>query len=202
MLEELSVSRGGKPRFGILGGSGPEAGADLFLKLVAIHRATLGTAYKSDRDAPDVVLWSVSGIGGPRGAADITPGNPGYDRTWDALAAAIVEIVPQVDYFCIACNQVCSLFYARVFGAYVGMMWHCVQRQMHCFEVRVREVLESLGAPQSMFVSMIEATIERCRQASTVVSAGTFARVPMQFNYLASGALNARLVLNALRGAC
>ena len=55
-----------KPRVGIIGGSGPEAGADLFLKLQAAHRARLGAAYATDRDALDVLLWSVSGVGGPR----------------------------------------------------------------------------------------------------------------------------------------
>jgi hypothetical protein len=47
--------------------AGPaQAGADLFRKLLRLHRARLGAGYRSDRDAPDVLLSQVpAGLGGP-----------------------------------------------------------------------------------------------------------------------------------------
>ena len=46
------------------GGSGPEAGADLFLKVLEAHRAALGEAYTGDADAPAILLTQVPAIGG------------------------------------------------------------------------------------------------------------------------------------------
>ena len=54
-----------QPVLGIIGGSGPEAGADLFHKVLAVHRRKLGSFYTSDRDAPNLLLSSVADLGGP-----------------------------------------------------------------------------------------------------------------------------------------
>uniref|UniRef100_A0A7S4EGR7 Aspartate racemase n=1 Tax=Pseudo-nitzschia australis TaxID=44445 RepID=A0A7S4EGR7_9STRA len=126
---------------GIIGGSGPEAGADLFGKVLALHRKKLGKAYKSDRDAPDIVLMSVSNLGGPRTAIDIEPGNlkGTYEQCLAALDDTIRKIVPLVDYFCVACNT------------------------LHMFESQIREALLDLGRNPSMFVSMISSTIDTCQ---------------------------------------
>ena len=80
-------------RIGILGGSGPEAGGDLFRKVLAAHRAALGAGYRGDMDAPDILLSQVSGIGGGTMA-----------ERWPPLAAAVVEIAPLVCCFSVACN--------------------------------------------------------------------------------------------------
>jgi catechol 2,3-dioxygenase-like lactoylglutathione lyase family enzyme len=58
-----------KPRLGIIGGSGPDAGADLFAKVLGCHRERLGASYAGDEDAPDIVLLQASGIGGGRGVS-------------------------------------------------------------------------------------------------------------------------------------
>ena len=80
-------------RIGIIGGSGPEAGADLFLKVLAAHRAQLGDAYLGDASAPNVLLSQVAAIGG---------GTP--DEKWTALSAAVLELAPLVAAFSVACN--------------------------------------------------------------------------------------------------
>lgn len=131
---------GDRTRIGILGGSGPEAGADLFGKVLKQHRAKLGAAYKTDQDGPDVVLSSCPGIGGPRGKADIVPGSPSYERTWRAMRVAVLELAPMVDRFCVVCNQ------------------------LHCFEPLIRDLLSSNGHDPAMFVSIIAATSEHCKE--------------------------------------
>jgi hypothetical protein len=64
---------------GIIGGSGPEAGVDLMSKILRAHRSELGERFRTDRDAPNVLLMSVSQVGGPRTAADIAAGSPRYE---------------------------------------------------------------------------------------------------------------------------
>lgn len=46
----------GRRSIGILSGSGPEAGVDLWGKILAANRALLGSAYRGDIDAPRVQL--------------------------------------------------------------------------------------------------------------------------------------------------
>lgn len=130
-----------KKVIGIIGGSGPEAGADLFGKVVTLHRKKMGKAYKSDRDAPDILLASVSDLGGPRTAIDVEPGNAKgtYEQCLTALVDTIRKIVPLVDVFCVACNT------------------------LHMFESKIRETLLDLGRSPSMFLSMISSTIEACK---------------------------------------
>ncbi len=48
---------------GIVGGSGPEAGADLLTKVFAAHRQAVGPAYRGDIDAPRVHLVSEPELG-------------------------------------------------------------------------------------------------------------------------------------------
>eukprot|EP01051_Picozoa_sp_SAG22_P007272 SAG22_NODE_506_length_9643_cov_5.853206_2_plen_307_part_00 len=131
-----------KTRIGILGGSGPEAGADLFVKILHAHRRKVGAGgYTTDRDAPDIWLASESSIGGPHSAAeDILPGSPGHEPLWTALSTAIVDLAPQVDCFCVCCNQ------------------------LHTFEGRIRGLLAGIGEPAGKFVSIIEVTTAHCKK--------------------------------------
>jgi aspartate racemase len=131
-----------KKVIGIIGGSGPEAGADLFGKILALHRKRLGHAYRSDRDAPDILLLSVSGIGGPRTARDIDPNDPNgtYKESLAALVEAVRTIVPLVDAFAVACNTI------------------------HMFEPHIRDTLLGLGCDPSVFVSMISSTTDACKE--------------------------------------
>jgi len=130
-----------KKVIGIIGGSGPEAGADVFLKVLALHRSKLGTLYRSDRDAPNILLMSVAGLGGPRTSIDLEPGNPEgtYDESLKSLIETVEKMLPLVDAFCLACNT------------------------LHAMEPLIRETLFFRSKDQSMFVSMIGATIRACQ---------------------------------------
>ena len=74
-------SAAGVGRIGIIGGSGPEAGVDLFVKVLSAHRAKLGAAYTGDASAPNILLTQVSAIGG--GSAE---------EKWAALSSAVLEV--------------------------------------------------------------------------------------------------------------
>jgi hypothetical protein len=54
------------------------------------------------------------------------------------MRAAVLEMAPMVDRFCVACNQ------------------------LHCFEPLLRDLLESNGHDPAMFVSMVSATERHC----------------------------------------
>jgi len=126
---------------GIIGGSGPEAGADLFGKILARHRSKMKDSYISDRDAPNILLWSVSELGGPRTKVDLEPGNPNgtYDASLKALLETVAKMAPLVDVFGIACNT------------------------LHVFEPHIRSELKKLGHDPSMFISIIETTLLACQ---------------------------------------
>ena len=94
-----------KKRIGVICGSGPEAGMDMFQKLLLIHRQKLGERYRSDKDAPDIIVTSVSSIGGPRTANDLVDGTTDCQQTCLNLKDAIIDMVPYVDCFCICCHQ-------------------------------------------------------------------------------------------------
>lgn len=129
-----------KKVIGIIGGSGPEAGLDLFQKILETHRRRLGKLYRSDRDAPNIVLMNVPGIGGPRKAIDVTPGKGTYDESLQALMEAIQKIVPLVDVMCVACHT------------------------LHVFEPQIKKILHSMGKdPSSFFVSMVGVAIKACK---------------------------------------
>ena len=70
--------------------------------------------------------------------ADVLPGSASYVRTWRAMRAAVLELAPMVDRFCVACNQ------------------------LHCFEPLIRDLLASNGHDPAMFVSIIAATAAYC----------------------------------------
>ena len=123
----------------IIGGSGPEAGTDLFTKVVTLHRKRLGNFYKSDRDAPNILLLSVSDLGGPRTKIDCEVGIEGYERSLLALLQTIKKILPLVDVFCVACNT------------------------LHIFESNIIELLVSMGKDPSIFISMIKSTTKVCK---------------------------------------
>ena len=130
-----------KKVIGIIGGSGPEAGADLFGKVLALHRTKLGHSYRSDRDAPNIVLMSVADLGGPRTSIDLEPGNS--EGTYDASLTALIETVrtmlPLVDVFSLACNT------------------------LHTMEPQLLESISNAGRDPSVFCSMVGATIRACK---------------------------------------
>ncbi|QKT04629.1 aspartate/glutamate racemase family protein [Ectothiorhodospiraceae bacterium 2226] len=86
-------------RLGIITGAGPEAGLDLWSKMLAANRAMLGAAYRGDLDAPDVTVFSVPELG----LAMDLEGNE--ERLWEVLRQTLLTMdAAGVDLFCIACN--------------------------------------------------------------------------------------------------
>lgn len=93
-----------KGRIGIIGGSGPEAGLDLFSKVLVANRKHLGESYRGDCDGPNVVVTSQAALAGPHGTFDMVPCLERKGSLWTALEAVVEQLAPQVDYFCICCN--------------------------------------------------------------------------------------------------
>lgn len=85
-------------RLGIIAGSGPEAGMDLWAKVLHHNRAMLGTRYEGDVHAPHVIIASVPELGHSMEL------EKREEQVWCALEHAARQISPQVDYYVIACN--------------------------------------------------------------------------------------------------
>ncbi len=83
---------------GIIAGSGPEAGMDLWAKVVAQTQKQLGDGFRGDIDAPRVVIVSEPQLGL---SMDLRQNEA---DTWVALEQTVRQIAPQVDVFAIACN--------------------------------------------------------------------------------------------------
>jgi len=89
-------------RLGIITGSGPEAGIDLWSKVLHEQRRVLGSSYRGDVDAPDVTVLSVPELGHSMELPDTA------DLVWSHLQPACKRLASQVDRFAIACN---TLYY-------------------------------------------------------------------------------------------
>ncbi|WP_150117158.1 asparaginase domain-containing protein [Arthrobacter sp. ERGS1:01] len=85
-------------RLGIITGSGPEAGLDLWSKVLRHNRAMLGELYQGDTDAPFVIIASVPELGHSMEL------ETQEERVWLALERTARQMAPQVDYYVIACN--------------------------------------------------------------------------------------------------
>ena len=138
-----------KKRIGIICGSGPDAGMDMFSKLLRIHRENLGPEhYKSDKDAPNIMMLQVSQIGGPRTKDDLVQGTKDCQQTWNDLKGAIIELAPLVDCFCICCHQ------------------------LHFFENQIRNLLEDeMNELPDKFVSFVQVTSKYLVDANTRLTA-------------------------------
>lgn len=87
-----------RKKIGIITGSGPEAGVDLWQKVLEENKAILKDQYKGDLDAPDVTILSVPQLGHSMEL------EKNYDMVWQTLQKAVEDISKHVDYFVIACN--------------------------------------------------------------------------------------------------
>lgn len=87
-----------RSRIGIITGSGPEAGIDLWHKVLRANRRLLGSRYAGDLDAPEVVIVSVPELGL---SMELERNDA---QVWRALRRAAEQIAPQVDHYGIACN--------------------------------------------------------------------------------------------------
>ena len=97
------MSSSGPRRIGIITGSGPEAGLDLWQKVLEENRLAHGLDFRGDIDAPDVTVLSIPELGYSMDLPETT------SRVWTALADACERIAPQVDVFAIACNTLYAL---------------------------------------------------------------------------------------------
>ncbi len=87
-----------RKKIGIITGSGPEAGIDLWEKVLAENKIYLKNNFNGDLDAPEVTIFSRPELGYSMEL------EKNYVAVWKTLKLAIEEIVPHVDYFAIACN--------------------------------------------------------------------------------------------------
>src|SRR5690606_5451276 len=85
-------------RIGIIAGAGPEAGIDLWQKILLHNRALHGSSFRGDLSAPEVTVHSIPVLGL---AMDIST----HEHTlWMELEKALLSLDRSVDYVCIACN--------------------------------------------------------------------------------------------------
>lgn len=85
-------------RVGIIAGAGPEAGIDLWQKILLHNRALHGSSFRGDLSAPEVTVHSIPVLGL---AMDIST----HEHTlWMELEKALLSLDRSVDYVCIACN--------------------------------------------------------------------------------------------------
>jgi aspartate racemase len=87
-----------KAVLGIIAGSGPEAGVDLWQKILVANRIGLNERFRGDIDAPRLVILSEPTLGF---SMDLVANR---ERVWASLRRCCESIAPQVDYFAIACN--------------------------------------------------------------------------------------------------
>lgn len=90
-----SVSRN---KIGIITGSGPEAGLDLWSKLLQANRAMHGEAFRGDLDAPSVTILSEPELGL---SMELDAND---EAVWACLKQSAEAIALRVDYYAIACN--------------------------------------------------------------------------------------------------
>ena len=90
--------KGIRLRIGIIAGSGPEAGIDLWSKVLIANREILSERFGGDIDSPPVVIFSEPVLG----LSMDLPAN--HETVWTCLEQAVLNIAPHVDVFTIACN--------------------------------------------------------------------------------------------------
>jgi aspartate racemase len=93
-----------KGKIGIIAGSGPEAGLDLWRKILDANRRLLGPNFHGDLDAPSVTIYSIPELGL---SMDLQKNE---DLVWTYLESNIQELAQRVDLICVACN---TLHYFR-----------------------------------------------------------------------------------------
>lgn len=92
------LSRDARRIIGVIGGSGPEAGADLFVKIIEETKALLGDQYLGDLDGPEVYVASIPDLG-------LSMELPQNDKiVWPLLENTFTRLAESCDYIAIACN--------------------------------------------------------------------------------------------------
>lgn len=101
MITQSPIERSAGPRdrvIGIITGSGPEAGIDLWQKMLAVQRTRLGLGFRGDLDAPHIVAFSVPELGR---SMDLRRHEA---EVWATLKQACLDIADHCTHFAIACN--------------------------------------------------------------------------------------------------
>eukprot|EP00397_Hematodinium_sp_SG-2012_P010213 GEMP01010322.1.p1 GENE.GEMP01010322.1~~GEMP01010322.1.p1 ORF type:complete len:261 (+),score=52.20 GEMP01010322.1:59-841(+) len=93
-------------RIGIITGSGPQAGIDLWQKILLLNQEAIERErrYGGDADAPHVIVHSVPKIGGPHFVSKLEKSSPEYEPLMKALQDTIILISRDCDVFCICCH--------------------------------------------------------------------------------------------------
>lgn len=87
-----------RKKIGIITGSGPEAGIDLWQKILDENKDFLKDDFTGDLDAPNVTIVSIPELGHSMEL------EKNYNKVWHILEDAVKDICKRVDYFAIACN--------------------------------------------------------------------------------------------------
>lgn len=95
-----ALPRRAAPRatIGIVAGSGPEAGLDLWGKVLVRNAAAFGADFRGDLDAPRVVVLSEPTLGLSMDLAN------NVDVVWESLRQTAARMAVQTDAWTIACN--------------------------------------------------------------------------------------------------
>lgn len=88
----------GRKAIGIITGSGPEAGLDLWHKVLQANKKLLGEGYQGDLDAPEVNVISVPELGL---SMELERND---DQVWQVLSNTAERLAQSADYYAIACN--------------------------------------------------------------------------------------------------
>ena len=96
-----------RPRLGIITGSGPEAGMDMWAKLLDENRRRLGQAFRGDLDAPALSIISDPELGLSMELQKTE------QQVWNALRQDVLALDGKVAAFTIACNTL-NLFADRI----------------------------------------------------------------------------------------
>ena len=83
---------------GIITGSGPEAGLDMWSKVLKANKSLMGEAFAGDLDAPTVSIISEPLLGL---SMELEKNDT---QVWQTLSKVANEVALQTDYYAIACN--------------------------------------------------------------------------------------------------
>lgn len=87
-----------RARLGIITGSGPEAGLDMWQKVLRANKNIMGEHFAGDLDAPHVSIISEPLLG----LSMELEKNDG--KVWQTLSKVAKKVASQADYYAIACN--------------------------------------------------------------------------------------------------
>lgn len=97
-MNALPRTTASRATIGIVAGSGPEAGLDLWAKVLARNAAAFGAEFRGDLDAPRVVVLSEPTLGLSMDLAR------NVEVVWESLRQTAARMAVQSDAWAIACN--------------------------------------------------------------------------------------------------